>query len=340
MIYELKDLSKVEDLFGDWMLPVLRDINGLEIRSFVTDPDTPSAAMLFADGSEYFAGKPDKELVLNLQAKNVALLGKEKEWEALFEECYPEAERITRYAIHRCKDFDREKLQSFVDALPDGFEIRRIDSEIYDLCQKVTDADLEDLVGGFDTKEDFLEHAHGYVVLKEGKVVAGASTAYCYHDGIEIEIDTDKAERRKGLATSVGARLILSCLEDGLEPRWDAATLISVHLAEKLGYRFDREYAYYWVNETQALMIRNPDKSRWPDYCGEYEPLCKVFQLTKVWLQDGDLYGKTSDEAEDGFVFKLLPIGENRFGRAGGAVVIDFGENCLVIDGITCRKLS
>ncbi len=340
MIYELKDLSKVEHLFGDWVLPELKDTDGATIRIFVTDPDAPRSAMLFDDDNgEYFAGEPNRELVQSKQAKEVALLSKEEAWEPLFEECYPEAERITRYAIHRCRDFDREKLQSFVGALPSGYEIKRIDSEIYDLCLKVTDADLEDLVGDFETKEEFLEKGRGFVVLKDGKVVAGASSANCYCDGIEVEIDTDRAERRKGLATSVGAKLILSCLDDGLEPRWDAANLISVHLAEKLGYRFDREYAYYWVNEAQNLMIKDPDKSKWPEFCGDYEPLCKAFQLKMVWMQDGDLYGIASNEVRDDFTFKLLPIGEKRFGRAGGSVIIDFGENSLVIDGITCKKL-
>jgi hypothetical protein len=46
--------------------------------------------------------------------------------------------------------------------------------------------------------------------------------------------------------------------------------MISVHLAEKLGYRFDREYVCYWVNKAQRLTVKNPDKSRWPDFCGEY----------------------------------------------------------------------
>ena len=341
MIHELKDLSKVEQLFGDWVLPELKDRDGLTIRIFVTDPDEPRAAMLFDDDDgEYFAGEPNKELVQNKQAKEVALIAKEEAWEPLFRECYPEAARFNRYAIHRCRDFDREKLQSFVDALPEGYEIRRIDSEIYDLCKKVDDENLEDLTGDFDTKEEFLAKGRGFVVLKDGKVVAGASSAYCYCDGIEVEIDTEKTERRKGLASAVGAKLILSCLEDGLEPRWDAANLISVHLAEKLGYRFDREYAYYWVNESQDLMLKDPDKSKWPTFCGDYEPLCKAFPLKNIRMQDGDLYGTAVNYLGDDFSFKLLPLGENRFGRAGGSVIIDFGDNCLVIDGITCRKLS
>ena len=60
----------------------------------------------------------------------------------------------------------------------------------------------------------------------------------------------------------------------------------------------------------------------------------------KVWVKDGDLYGLAcNDPKEDYFAFKLLPIGENTFGRAKGNVRITFGENCLMIEDFTCKKL-
>ena len=40
---------------------------------------------------------------------------------------------------------------------------------------------------------------------------------------------------------------ILLCLEEGLYPSWDAQNMLSVHLAEKLGYEFDHEYTVYEV---------------------------------------------------------------------------------------------
>lgn len=55
-------------------------------------------------------------------------------------------------------------------------------------------------------------------------------------------IDTKPEYRRKGLATAVGAALILECLQAGLYPSWDAASRISVALAEKLGYTFSHAY--------------------------------------------------------------------------------------------------
>ena len=49
------------------------------------------------------------------------------------------------------------------------------------------------------------------------------------------------------LDAGVAAKLILSCLDEGLYPAWDAANMASVHLAEKLGYEFSREYCCFGI---------------------------------------------------------------------------------------------
>ena len=89
------------------------------------------------------------------------------------------------------------------------------------------------------------------VIIKDGQIMAGASSYTSYKGGIEIEVDTVQEERRKGLATIVCSALILRCLEEGLYPSWDAQNMGSVHLAEKLGYEFGHEYVAYEVNRTK-----------------------------------------------------------------------------------------
>jgi len=75
----------------------------------------------------------------------------------------------------------------------------------------------------------------GIVVLKDGELVAGASSYSRYDRGIEIEIGTQEDHRRKGLAYACGAKLIL------LYPSWDAQNKWSV----TLGYHFSHEYVAY-----------------------------------------------------------------------------------------------
>ena len=85
------------------------------------------------------------------------------------------------------------------------------------------------------------------MIIKDGRIVSGASSYSRYNEGIEIEVDTVPDERRKNLATIVCAALILRCLDENLYPSWDAQNINSVHLAEKLGYEFDHEYVAYEV---------------------------------------------------------------------------------------------
>ena len=108
-----------------------------------------------------------------------------------------------------------------------------------------------DFVSSFDSKDKYLELGRGMVILKSGRIVAGASSYTRYKEGIEIEVDTVEEERRKGLATIVSAALILRCLDEGLYPSWDAQNMNSVRLAEKLGYEFDHEYVAYEVDRTK-----------------------------------------------------------------------------------------
>ena len=102
-------------------------------------------------------------------------------------------------------------------------------------------------MSSFESKEAYLRLGRGMVLMKGGRIVSGASSYSRYREGIEIEVDTVPEERKRGLATIVCAALILNCLEEGLYTSWDAQNLTSVHLAEKLGYELDHEYAVYEV---------------------------------------------------------------------------------------------
>ena len=104
-----------------------------------------------------------------------------------------------------------------------------------------------DFVSAFESKENYLELGRGMVILKDGKIVSGASSYTRYREGIEVEVDTKESERRKHLATIVCSALILRCLDEGLYPSWDAQNMNSVKMAEKLGYEFDHEYIAYEV---------------------------------------------------------------------------------------------
>ena len=246
MVYELKDTSRAESLFEGWQESLIRScLQQVMGKVYVTDPDHPGSAFAFVGVFGFYAGKPDRELVLRKPEGFVIMVPQNEAWASLIEECYPSAKRVTRYAIRKDTRFDPETLRKEVSRLPEGYELREIDAEIYDMC--LEDPVTRDFVAVFETRERYLELGRGMVILKDGRIVSGASSYTRYREGIEIEVDTVEPERRKHLATVVCAALILRCLEEGLYPSWDAHNLNSVRLAERLGYEFDREYTAYEV---------------------------------------------------------------------------------------------
>ena len=247
MVTELYDTSKVEKLFEGWQETMIYScIQKVMGKLYVTDSENPTSAFALVGCFGFFAGEPNRELVEKKTEGFAILTPQNKSWAALIEDVYTNARKVTRYAIKKDTKFDTVALKKNVDMLPEGYEIRKIDSDLYDKCLK--DPITRDFVSSFDSKEDFLDIGRGIVILKDDKIVSGASSYSRYKEGIEIEVDTVESERRNHLATVACSALILRCLEEGLYPSWDAQNMNSVRLAEKLGYEFDHEYTVYEVD--------------------------------------------------------------------------------------------
>ena len=246
MVYELADTAKVVPLFEGWsetlIWSCLQKVMG---KIYVTDLEKPQSAFAFVGCFAFYAGVPDKELIMEKPDGFVIMAPQNEKWADCIEGCYPDAKKVSRYAIKMDTKFDKDLLHKYIERLPEGYELKDIDENIYDLC--LADPVTRDFVSSFGSKEEFLDIGRGVVVIKSGRIVAGASSYTRYNEGIEIEVDTVEEERRKGLATAVSAALILRCLDESLYPSWDAQNMNSVHLAEKLGYEFDHEYTAYEV---------------------------------------------------------------------------------------------
>ena len=246
MLFELENTSKIKALFTGWeetmIFSCLQKIMG---KIYVTDLENPKSAFAFVGCFGFYAGTPDIEIAKKKPEGFAIMVPQNKEWAQLIEECYPSAKRVTRYAIKKDTIFDKIKLQNEISKLPIGYEIHKLDADIYDQCLK--NPVMVDFVSAFESKEKYLQIGRGMVILKDGQIVSGASSYTRYKEGIEIEVDTIEAERRKHLAAIACSALILNCLEEGLYPSWDAQNINSVRLAEKLGYEFDHEYVAYEV---------------------------------------------------------------------------------------------
>lgn len=253
-VYVVNDMKTIAHLFDGWDETFIWScLQGLMGIAYADSSQNPASAQISLGDLCFFAGAVNHELVRNkpknLQSDFAILVPQNREWEKAIELQYGDkAVRRMRYAIKKEKDvFDVAKLQSIVSELPESYELRHVDSDLYEEILSVDWA--RDWCSNYASYEEYQSYGLGVVILKNGGIVSGASSYISFHDGIEIQIDTREDERRKGLALACGAKLILECLKRGWYPSWDAHNQGSLALAEKLGYHFDKEYPVYEVSE-------------------------------------------------------------------------------------------
>ena len=238
------DLMRIAPLFDGWEETMVWScMQGVMGQAEANSDYT--AGMIVNRDFTFLAGVPDRGLLE--RAKGPILVPRTEEWNPLIEAVFGEkAVKETRYAVRKEPGvFDRRRLEAFASALPEGYELRMIDEELVPVL--LSESWSRDFCAAFDSPADCCTRGIGVAAMYEGVPVAGAGSYIVYQGGIEIEIDTRRDHRRKGLAAACGARLILECLDRGLYPSWDAIDLRSVALAEKLGYHRGDPYTTYWV---------------------------------------------------------------------------------------------
>lgn len=104
---------------------------------------------------------------------------KDKEF-FIFEKCYKDkAKKVIRYAFEKEKDvFDTEKLNQVVAELTSDYKIKIIEEAEYNACRKNRWAN--DLVSQYKDYNAYKKLGLGVVILKDGDVVAGASSYSTY----------------------------------------------------------------------------------------------------------------------------------------------------------------
>lgn len=260
------EMHSIAPLFADMHdTLILSCLQGHMGTAWADDSVFPTCAMLIVANFCYVAGDPTAKeaqtLIKNLPPSgygkgDLYVVPQNEKWVQLLLCKHPNAITITRYAIkHEGDIFDRDKLRSMIHNISAGFQLQRFDEQLYN--QAMANDWSRDLCGHFNDASDYLTRGRGFGILCDNHLVSGASSYTIYDGGIEIEIDTHKDFRRKGLAL-VCAALILNCLEAGIYPSWDAANLASVALSEKLGYHFDREYKAYCLPSGPVIRDDSP----------------------------------------------------------------------------------
>ena len=196
-----------------------------------------SWALLLVGDFAFAAGTPAIDALdwLDTVKKGQLIISGGADWRNLAAAfSYRHPVRAARYAFDQPERWDRAHLEQMAALTPKGVALQAMDAALFAQCR--AEEALCDLCSAFADMDAFAAHGAGMLAVRQGRVLAGASTYAWDDDGIEVEIDTLPAFRRQGLASACGAALILSCIEKGLRVHWDAANETSMRLAQRLGY--------------------------------------------------------------------------------------------------------
>lgn len=198
----------------------------------------------------YLGGEADGELLKEVLLKCPApkyLVPMNAEWEECIAHiCGATAKKGVRFATEQNADFDLKKLGELA-APPEGFEIKRVDGEVY--AQFESEGWSRDFTANFANYGEFERLGLGYAAIYDGRAVAGACSYSVCDGAIEVQIVTMPSFRRRGLARACAAALITECITKGIYPNWDAEHRASLHIAQSLGYKFLREYTAFTLTD-------------------------------------------------------------------------------------------
>ncbi len=220
-------------------------------KVFVDDLENPKNVVLLFGNMVAFGGLGEgevaKELVLKMPNK-VGIVYPNDKWKELIIAHFGDKLIFKPRTKFSSANLDIEHIRKLKKRIPDGYEIVKIDEDTIDKFEESLKVKINRFCGSM---ERFRKNGFGFCVIKDGKIVADATTGgLLYENAFELDIETHPDHRRKGLATVVGAALIEYSLENGYDPRWDAANKSSADLALKMGYTDPEDYdvMIYWVD--------------------------------------------------------------------------------------------
>jgi GNAT superfamily N-acetyltransferase len=226
-------------------------------RVFADAQEEPHLALAVLD-FRFLAGDPlhaNAPLLFKRLQPGNTVIAPTPAWRQLVAATYQGALAAYRREAFKAEQFDVDKLRGFCQALPGGFGLRQVRLE--EVAQFATDL-APALIYNFRSHEEFITRGVGMGILHQGRFVSGASSAAVGGGKFEIEIQTHRQFRHRGLARAVAAALILYCLERGIEACWDAANEPSAALARQLGFHSTGKYDAYRLTRSLGSGARGP----------------------------------------------------------------------------------
>jgi GNAT superfamily N-acetyltransferase len=222
-------------------------IEGQMGKAYVDHVPSPSAYKIQVGPFFYFAGeasgKGGQEMLGNIQPWTLFMPSSEG-WVEAGKSMY--AERLIAFERYSFSSeyLSIEHMEKLSHESEFGTNVKQIDLA---LATRVWAQDHALDISDFESPSDFIERGIGYYVEKSGKILGCAYSSLVCSQGIEVSIFVSEEYRRQGIATTLAAHLLKWCLENHMNPHWDAANPESCTLAEKLGYVPKGSYQAYFL---------------------------------------------------------------------------------------------
>jgi len=265
MIYELQQLSS--SIFAmDFLFPeALAIVEGNNPGwVFVDDLNSPSAALVWAQGVEGFYLVGDAkgkifleelgvytEQVLKPRLTDLGIawveIGGDKNWNPVIEKVYKK--RILESSqqwVYTLPSTTHELLLQ--PKLVGNCKVKIIDRRLFvELSTESKEFLLLRIREFWGDLEAFLNNGLGYVLVDGDEIVSLCLSGFVAGNTHAIDIETKESHRRKGYAELVSHAFVADCIKRRFQPHWDcmAENTASVQLAEKLGFRKNHVYTLY-----------------------------------------------------------------------------------------------
>ena len=222
-------------------------VEGQMGKAFVDDLAQSTIYHVVIGPFHYFAGPSHTPQAQAMMAEFPAynlLMPSAPGWAELARQQFGDTLRTNKRHSFSSESLTADHLNQLVNESSFDGEVVQIDTAVAHKLS--TENQLYFDLADFDSAEDFAARGLGFVAFAGERPVGIAYSSLVCSQGIEVSIFVDEAHRRQGVATLVGAKLLLACLKSKLHPNWDAANPESVKLAEKLGYRSIGGYEAYF----------------------------------------------------------------------------------------------
>ena len=243
-VIESDDLNRIRYLFNDIRFFMGNSVlDGTMGEAYVDSLDNPKFAVLIVRSYCFMSGKIEKNELKKLiedEFSDYKIIPSDY-LKNLIEDVFKNSIfKGERYSINKTPNFNVSKLEKNINKIDKKYEIKKIDCDIANRIKKENFINITD---------DYEKYGIGYYCIHNNEIIGVASSNIFYKDGIEVNIKVKEEYRNLGIATSLASSLILECLNRNKKISWDAANVISVKLAEKLGFKFHSKYNYYVLNK-------------------------------------------------------------------------------------------